>query len=908
MVRQRGKAATKADAARRPARARRRSRDRLESLAKLVSGGYWEMDEDFRFTRFDGQLEASSAYSDIVGKRPWEIEGLEIEGGWDACSAQLRAQRPFSEAICFRTLANLDRLYFAISGEPVFDTSGRFKGYHGVGRDVTARKRSEHLLSLEHTVTRCLANADTVAEALTAAIQAICEAENWAYGQFWRVDEKGDVLRFDGFWVAPGADAAIGSFFEKSREVVFHPGIGVMGRVWESGEPMWIADLSLDARVLRKDIVRESGLRGSFRFPVIWKGKTIGVFDFASCQIREPDARLLEATRVIGSQIGQFLQRHHAEQVLRESEMRFRFLTELSSDWYWVQDAQHRITEISGSMLERMGLKTEEFLGKPLWDPIFGIELGEEEWTEYRAKLEAHEPVRDLPYKQMLHDGGAVYYSVSCRPFEDDRGDFAGYRGVGRDITEQRRAEARTQYIATHDELTGLPNRSMFGQLLKFTIATARRYERTFAVLFVDLDRFKVVNDTLGHEAGDAVLKEFARRLKQNLRSSDIVARLGGDEFSVLVPEVDDATQVAAVAREILSAAVKPVLISGRECRVTASVGISIYPVDAQDEESLLANADLAMYFAKGEGKNNFQFFSQGIREGSIERLALETNLRQALEREEFFLHYQPKLDLKTSAITGVEALLRWQNEELGLVPPARFIPVAEEMGLIVSIGKWVMRTACAQTMAWQRQGLPLVCMAVNLSPRQFTDPNLLEDIAAVLLDTGMPPNLLELELTEGMVMSDVDRATKMLAAISKMGVRLALDDFGTGYSSLAQLKHFPFNTLKVDRSFVRDLMENPEDQAITEAIITMGKTLSMTVVAEGVEKQEQEKFLREHACDESQGYYFSKPISADKLAELLRQHRPSEHGLPGSCESVPTGSRPCGNSAGSDWAAHSAS
>src|SRR5450631_921600 len=362
MPRQQRKAARKSGANQRPARTPRGSGKRLENLAKLFSSGYWEMDEEFRFTRFDAHSEGSFVYADIVGKRPWEIEGQGMEGGWDACRAQLTIHQPFSEAICYRTLPSSARLYFAISGEPVFDTAGRFKGYHGVGRDITARKRAEQLLSLEHSVTRRLADADSVAEALTSAIQAICETENWVYGQFWRLDEKLDLLRFDGYWVTPGTEVAIRNFIEKSRDVVFRRGVGLMGRVWESGDPMWVADLSVDPRVLRKEIVHESGLRSSFRFPVTWKGKTIGVFDFASPQIREPDARLLEAMRVIGSQIGQFLQRQHAEEVLRESEMRFRILTDLSSDWCWVQDEQHRVTEISGSVLEKTGLKAQDFL------------------------------------------------------------------------------------------------------------------------------------------------------------------------------------------------------------------------------------------------------------------------------------------------------------------------------------------------------------------------------------------------------------------------------------------------------------------------------------------------------------------------------------------------------------------
>jgi EAL domain-containing protein (putative c-di-GMP-specific phosphodiesterase class I) len=317
-------------------------------------------------------------------------------------------------------------------------------------------------------------------------------------------------------------------------------------------------------------------------------------------------------------------------------------------------------------------------------------------------------------------------------------------------------------------------------------------------------------------------------------------------------------------------------VLTGEECRVTASIGISIYPGDGTDEQTLIKNADIAMYFAKEEGKNNYQFYSKDIQSQSKERLSIETNLRLALERKEFSLQYQAKLDFKTGAITGVEALLRWDNPFLGSVTPTQFIPVAEETGLIVPIGRWVMKTACAQNVAWQRQGLPPVCMAVNLSLRQLMDDNLLEDIKAALEDSGMEPNLLELEITESMIMQNPTRMIAVLTNIKKLGVRLAIDDFGTGYSSLSQIKHFPIDTLKVDRSFIRNLPQDSEDKAITEAIITMGKTLSLTVVAEGVETQEQKDFLRDHVCDEMQGFYFSKPIMPDQFGDLLRNHDPS--------------------------------
>lgn len=442
--------------------------------------------------------------------------------------------------------------------------------------------------------------------------------------------------------------------------------------------------------------------------------------------------------------------------------------------------------------------------------------------------------------------------------------------------TRRKLAEEKIQYLATHDALTGLPNRLMFSQLLNHAIQSAKRNKRQFAILFIDLDRFKIINDTLGHEAGDQLLQEIASRLKQILRAADVIARLGGDEFVILMEDMNDPDQVAIVAHRVLSSTIKPMIIMGQECRVTASIGISIYPKDDEDEKSLMKNADIAMYFAKEEGKNNYQFYSKDIKSQSSERLSIETNLRFALDRKELSLMYQAKLNFKTGAITGVEALLRWQNPQLGSVSPLQFIPVAEETGLIVPIGNWVMKTACKQNVEWQRQGLPSISMAVNLSLRQFMDENLFEDIRDALKDSGMAADLLELEITESMVMHNPAHMIATLTKIKDMNMRLAIDDFGTGYSSLAQLKRFPFDTLKIDRSFIRNIPVDAEDKAITNAIIILGKTLNLTIIAEGVETRDQVDFLREHNCDELQGYYFSKPITPDQFADLLRRHIPS--------------------------------
>ncbi|MGY4629410.1 bifunctional diguanylate cyclase/phosphodiesterase [Bradyrhizobium sp. USDA 4486] len=436
---------------------------------------------------------------------------------------------------------------------------------------------------------------------------------------------------------------------------------------------------------------------------------------------------------------------------------------------------------------------------------------------------------------------------------------------------EKNQADERIEYLASHDSLTDLPNRETFNGLLRAAIDEAQRHDQRFAVLFIDLDRFKVINDSLGHEAGDLLLLEVANRLRGALRASDVVARLGGDEFVVILDQCGEIDDVQRIATGLLTALAEPMELAGHECHTTASIGIAMYPANGSDAQTLTKNADMAMYLAKEDGKNGYRFFSKEVKTQSIERLSLESALRRALEREQFSLNYQPKVDMETGQITGVEALLRWTHPDLGSVSPAQFIPLAEETGLIVPIGRWVLSEACAQAMAWQRRGLLPLSMAVNLSPRQFADEHLLQDVDEALAASGMSPVLLQLEVTESMMMRNVGRALKVLDAIQSRGIRLAIDDFGTGYSSMSLMKHFPIDTIKIDRSFVRDLPQDSEDQAIAQAIISMGKALGMTVVAEGVENAEQEAFLRTHGCDEMQGYLISKPLPARQMAELLR-------------------------------------
>jgi diguanylate cyclase (GGDEF)-like protein len=440
---------------------------------------------------------------------------------------------------------------------------------------------------------------------------------------------------------------------------------------------------------------------------------------------------------------------------------------------------------------------------------------------------------------------------------------------------ELTKANATLNRLATRDILTDLPNRMFFSRLLNRAIQSAERYNRKFAVFFIDLDRFKYINDTLGHAAGDQVLREIALRLKQTLRAVDVVARFGGDEFIILIDEIGDLNQISTVAQKVLSTIAAPIVLMGEESRVTASIGISIYPKDASDEQSLLHTADTAMYFAKEDGKNNYRFYSKEVQSKFVARQSIAAHLQTVLERQELSLHYQAMLDFKTNAIRGVEALLRWQNPHLGSVTPTQFIPVAEETGLIVPIGRWVLKTACAQNVAWQHQGLPAVCMAVNVSFHQFTNHQILRDIEAALKDSGMAPHWLEIEITESMLTHNPAYVVSALAEIKKMGVRVAIDNFGTAYSSLAQIKNFPVDTLKVDRSFIRNIPQDTGNKATTLAIIAMAKALSLSVIAEGVETQEQADFLQKNACDEMQGYSFSRPIPPAEFSDLLRNHVP---------------------------------
>jgi diguanylate cyclase (GGDEF)-like protein len=426
-------------------------------------------------------------------------------------------------------------------------------------------------------------------------------------------------------------------------------------------------------------------------------------------------------------------------------------------------------------------------------------------------------------------------------------------------------------HSAQHDVLTGLPNRALVNDRISQAIALAHRHGAKFAVLFLDLDGFKHINDSLGHAVGDKLLQSIARRLQAHVRGSDTVSRQGGDEFVVLLSEIAHARDAAISAQKIITALVEPHSVDGHQLQITTSMGISIYPSAGQDAETLIKTADTAMYSAKENGRNNYKFFEPEMNIRAVERQSIEASLRGALERQEFALHYQPMINLKTGEITGAEALLRWEHPTKGPIPPAQFIPVAEVCGLIVPIGKWVLREACQQARAWLDAGLPFCGMAVNISAMEFRDDNFLPGVFAALEDSGLDPKCLELELTESVLMQRAQVTESILKTLRARGVHLAVDDFGTGYSSLSYLRKFPIDALKIDQSFVRQITSAPGETTIVTAVIGMGRNLKLRVVAEGVETQEELAFLQAHQCDEAQGYYFSKPVPPREFAHLLK-------------------------------------
>ncbi|HEY8554941.1 MAG TPA: EAL domain-containing protein, partial [Burkholderiales bacterium] len=552
-------------------------------------------------------------------------------------------------------------------------------------------------------------------------------------------------------------------------------------------------------------------------------------------------------------------------------------IIENMNDGLIVLDKDGVVRVANNTLLNMLGVTREEFVGKTVPRSLMRLLSPEE-----IASIEAGMPIQNREIEFVRSDGTPMVVSLGVSTMRAAGEQNAVYVGVVRDITERRRAEQRIRYLAYYDNLTNLPNRQSFQEHLRAALAHAARHRRKVALLFLDLDHFKRINDTLGHALGDRLLQAVAARLVGSVRKArtstseieDVVARLGGDEFIVTLQDVESPEEITRVATRLLAAVSEPIRLDQHEIAVTASLGISVYPQDGEDAQALLKNADAAMYQAKEAGRDSYFFYDRASNAAMYNRLSLEVKLRRALELGHLTLYYQPQVTTHGRRPVAAEALLRWTDPDLGPIPPERFIPIAEESGLIIPIGEWVLREACMQARAWLDAGLPLTRVAVNLSSRQFRDRGLLDVVRSALADARLDPRHLELELTESMIMQDALDTRRMLEVLKAMGVQLSIDDFGTGYSSLSYLRSFPIDTLKIDRSFVADIPATPDSGAIVTAIIAMARSLKLNVVGEGVETEQQRVFLQQHGCTLAQGLLFCAPLPADELENWLRMPR----------------------------------
>jgi diguanylate cyclase (GGDEF)-like protein/PAS domain S-box-containing protein len=540
-------------------------------------------------------------------------------------------------------------------------------------------------------------------------------------------------------------------------------------------------------------------------------------------------------------------------------------------DTVFFKDRESRFIRISHAGANHFGLADPEQAVNKTDAQIFSPEHAGQALEDEKEIIRTGRPLIGIEEKETWADGRENWVLTTKVPLKNRRGQIIGTMGIAHDITDRKQAELQIRYMALHDPLTGLPNRTLLQDRLGQAIALARRNREKVAVLMLDLDHFKIVNDSLGHSVGDRLLEAVSKRLKACLRTSDIVARLGGDEFVIALPEVANNAGIEQVARKVITALCEPLKIEGHELVIGASVGISQYPADGENPQALLQGADAAMYEAKKSGRGICCFFTPELSEATRHRHKLENDLHQACTRNEFVLHYQPLVSTNSGRITGVEALLRWNHPEQGLISPNQFIPLLEELGLMAEVGQWVLRTACRQIVTWQEEGLPPLRLAVNVSAQQFYRGDIVHTVDKVLRETGLDPKWLELELTESLTLDDSEATLTIMRQLKEIGVGLSLDDFGTGWSSLSYLRQFPLDRIKIDRSFLRDIASQPAAEAVVRTVINLGRNLGLACTAEGVETSQQLEYLKKQNCPEIQGFLYSAALPVTECSSLLR-------------------------------------
>jgi diguanylate cyclase (GGDEF)-like protein/PAS domain S-box-containing protein len=735
---------------------------------------------------------------------------------------------------------------------------------------VTLQGRERDFLQLLKSVAVAVNEARTEDEVLQRAVDDVCAYTRWPVGHAYLPGPDG-VLAPTGVWHLADPDR-YASFRRSTEQTHLQPGVGLLRGVLRSGEPAWMADVSAEPGFLRAAAAREVGLRAAFALPVVAGGAAVAVLEFFFTELLEPDESLLELGRHIGLQLGHGVERQRYEAMLRAGEDRVRAVIDTAGDAFIAMDEAGRVTEWNRRAEETFGWPREEVLGRSVADLVVPEEFRSSHQVGLRRFLDTGECAilgRTVELRAQARDGRQ--FPIELTAWSTPVGPSVELSAFVRDISARKRLEAELIRQTLHDPLTGLPNRTLFLDRLAHTVSRSECSLHPVSVLVLDLDSFNRFNDSLGHAAGDRLLIAVAERLRDTIRPADTLARLGGDEFAVLLEDTGLAHGVR-IAQRLGEALDRPFPVGGHDIVARASVGVACGVGGELTADDLLTNADLAMYLAKGQGKARYAVFESAMHETAIARLDLEANLRRALVQGEFFVVYQPVVRLGDASIVGMEALVRWQRAGGEIVNPDQFIPAAEETGLIRELGHWVLQEACRQVAAWQAEfGLtPSLRLSVNFSPRQLEDPEIVKGVERALVTAGLEPGCLVIEITESLLISEPDVAVQRLGDLRHLGVRLAIDDFGTGYSSLSYLRRFPVDVLKIDRSFVSALGGDPEDGALAHAIVKLGHTLHLRVVAEGIETDAQLEELRALGCEYGQGYLFARPLTVEAMSVVL--------------------------------------